>query len=87
MSRCTLGTVCVKYCGTQTRLETKYLEPPGEMGSLQLSERFSYPVTSISQLLPCRMGVELPIVGLKVELRTFKVLELSPFPGEGEATR
>lgn len=57
------------------------------MGSFQLPEGFSYPVISVCQLPPCRIREELPIVGLKIELRTSKVLDLSPFPGEGEATR
>lgn len=56
------------------------------MASFQLSEGFHYPV-SISQLPLCTTGVALPIVGLKTELKASEVLDLSPFPGEGEATR
>lgn len=82
-----MGRVCINDCGAQRSLETKYIELPGAMGNFQLSEGFSYPVIGISWLSPCRTRVKLPSVGPEIELRTSKVLALSPFPGEGEAVR
>lgn len=76
--------MCVKYYRAQRRLE-----PPGKMGGggFRLSEGFSYPVISISQLLPCRVRVKSPIVRPETDMRTSTVLDLSPFPGDGEAIR